>query len=269
MPKILNKYFQTDPWKIVEDGFDPASRKMAESVFTIANEYMSVSGFFDEGYRRDSFPGSYLNGVYRKQSIPPQWCKGLPESECFILESVDWLYTRITVDGERLDLAKSKFHDFKRVLDMKTGVLSREFVWELTGGRLLKMTFVRFVSMAASNVGCQRIIIKPLNFDGTVKVVTRLDFLRNRDNEWECLSKETDSSLQYSILGVAKNSEQKVFSSFKLNNTIGLYVKHLEKEKLVGLQYSYPLCEGWTEIFDKIVFTHVENERDIDSSKVW
>ena len=47
-----------------------------------------------------------------------------------MVNSVDWLYTRIEIDNEQLDLYKSDFEKFYRELDMKTGILTREFVWK-------------------------------------------------------------------------------------------------------------------------------------------
>jgi maltose phosphorylase len=64
MAKIADIYFKVDPWKIIEEGFDPARSMVAESVFSLANEYMGVRGYFEEGCSCDSLLGSYFNGVY-------------------------------------------------------------------------------------------------------------------------------------------------------------------------------------------------------------
>ena len=129
MLKIIDRCFQVDPWKIIEDSFNPSHGRTAESVFSLANEFMGVRGYFEEGYSGDRLLGSYINGIFTKNVLKPFWCKGLAHSECFIVNSVDWLYIRIFLNGERLDLARCKFHNFKRVLDMTTGTLGREFTW--------------------------------------------------------------------------------------------------------------------------------------------
>ena len=48
MAKAADVYFQVDPWKIIEEGFDPAYSRVSESVFSLANETMGVRGCFDE-----------------------------------------------------------------------------------------------------------------------------------------------------------------------------------------------------------------------------
>ncbi|MCK4745792.1 MAG: hypothetical protein KAT15_02100, partial [Bacteroidales bacterium] len=41
--------FNDDPWKIIEDSFDPESNSFRESIFSLANEYMGTRGNFEEG----------------------------------------------------------------------------------------------------------------------------------------------------------------------------------------------------------------------------
>lgn len=45
MTKIADNYFKLDPWKIIEEGFDPKHGKIAESIFSLGNEYMGVRGY--------------------------------------------------------------------------------------------------------------------------------------------------------------------------------------------------------------------------------
>ena len=50
MVKSAIKYYEVNPWKIIEKGFDPKRSKASESIFSLANEYMGVRGFFEETY---------------------------------------------------------------------------------------------------------------------------------------------------------------------------------------------------------------------------
>ena len=49
MAKTADLYFRVDPWKVIEEGFDPAYSRVSESVFSLANESQGVRGCFDEG----------------------------------------------------------------------------------------------------------------------------------------------------------------------------------------------------------------------------
>ncbi|GJM77294.1 hypothetical protein HMSSN036_95100 [Paenibacillus macerans] len=136
---------------------------------------MGVRGYPEEGYGGDSLLGSYFNGLFEESPVTAHY-KGIIKSLRFMVNAVDWLYTRIALDGETLDLAVSRFSGFRRELDFRTGIYTRELVWHLSGGKDMKLTFERLVSMKGPNLGCQRITFEPLNFSGTVNVRTGLDF---------------------------------------------------------------------------------------------
>jgi maltose phosphorylase len=121
--KVADRYLKVDPWKVIEEGFDPKRSRISESMFCLANEFMGVRGYFEEGYSGNRLLGSYFNNLYEEMEAQhPQLFKGIVTRMCFGVNSVDWLYTRISIDGEQLDLAKSSFSDFTRVLDMKKGL---------------------------------------------------------------------------------------------------------------------------------------------------
>ena len=126
MPKTPINYFSGDPWTIVEEGFDPAYQRVSESIFSVANEFMGVRGYFEEGYSGDHLLGSYFNHLYEMMDIHhDQVFKGFVTQGAAMINAVDWLYTRLWVDGEQLDLAKCSYSDFTRKLDMHRGVLER------------------------------------------------------------------------------------------------------------------------------------------------
>ena len=250
----------------------PLTGRVAESVFSVANEYMGVRGYFEEGYSGDCLVGSYINAVFADNIARPYYYKGLVSRECFIVNSVDWLYTRIFLNGERLDLARCKFHNFKRVLDMTTGTLGREFTWETSDGKLFKISFLRFTSMEISNLGCQRITFEPVNFSGTARVQSCLDFSTIHEgtdkNYWTCLCKQKTGDIVAS-LGKTGNSGQQVFSSFKLKLPSPLETKLVEDEKLIGVEFSLPLSEGKPVSIDKMVVNYAERKSGADPDEVW
>ena len=53
MAKVADKYFKTDSWKVIEEGFNPDYGRVAESIFSLGNEYMGIRGYFEEGYSKD------------------------------------------------------------------------------------------------------------------------------------------------------------------------------------------------------------------------
>lgn len=269
MAKIAEKYLKIDPWIIEEDGFNVERARVSESNFSLANEFMGVRGYFEEGYSGQKILGSYVNGIYdEKEIIHAAYFLGMSKRHCFMINSVDWLYTRIFIDGEQLDLNVSSFSDFKRVLDMRTGVLKREFVWNTKSGKKLKLVFTRFLSMINANVGFQKVEFTPLNFDGSVEIVSGLDFtplhLLENKNFWTEKNK-TDSS----ILCKTENSHQHLYASFSLVSEQELSLENETEDKKVTKKFSLKLTDGETASFTKKAVLYAERGRDIASSKVW
>ena len=71
-------------------------------------------------------------------------------------------------------MGTSKFSDFRRELDFKRGVYTRQLIWHLQNGKSVQLVFERLISMEVSNLGCQRVMLKPLNFAGTAQVIIGL-----------------------------------------------------------------------------------------------
>jgi maltose phosphorylase len=273
LPKIPIKYFRGDPWTIVEEGFDPSYQRVSESVFSLANEFMGVRGYFEEGYSGDHLLGSYFNHLYEMMDIHhDQVFKGFVTQGAAMLNAVDWLYTRLWVDGEQLDLAKSKFSGFTRKLDMHQGVLTREFVWETASGKKLKLVFLRFTDMQSTHLGCQRVLLEPLNFSGTVQIRCGLDFNTHYEigagwdqtgvnalhqngqiiNFWNCERKGIVDE-GWAIQAQTARSGIQLFSSFRLHSEQALSPALVQDEKFIGVDFTLSLQQGVSAQVDKVV----------------
>ena len=102
MAKIADRYFCTEPFSVTERGFDPAHNQVAESIFSLGNEYMGVRGFAEEGVSAPTLKGSYFNGIYEYAlEDTPIHYKGIVQRTHFMINSVDWLKTEIEADGEK------------------------------------------------------------------------------------------------------------------------------------------------------------------------
>lgn len=178
MGKFADRYFRIHPWQVVEEGFDPAHGEVGESIFSLGNEYTGIRGYFDEGYSGASLQGCYLNGVYERRDLPPIGYKGMLSFTEFMVNTVDWVYTRITCNGHLLDLAKVRFSDFRRVLDMRTGLMTREFIWHVDDAASVKLTFERFTSMEEEQYCGQKITAVVLSGKAELTIRAGLDFSR-------------------------------------------------------------------------------------------
>lgn len=273
MGKISDRYFKVAPWEIIEEGFDPSRGRVSESVFSLGNEYMGVRGYFEEGYSGEKLVGSYFNGLFEETEIKhPARYKGFVDKSRDLTNSVDWLYIRITLDGELLDIGTSEISEFRRVLDLKKGVLIREFVWKTTSGKQLKLHFERFLSMVNHNLGCQRVIFEPLNFSGEIEILTGLDFTAHapwqEDSNWQCIRREKQGSI-FAVLGRTKVSKLYVFSSFRLEAEGMQNVSLSEDERFLGTKLNLVLEKDKKTIFTKMAVNLAGKENDKEPDLLW
>jgi len=272
MAKIADVYFSAHPWEIVEDGFDPQYALVSESVFSLGNEAMGVRGYFEEGYSGERLQGSYINGVYEKKEIEKQAYKGMVEQMTFMVNTVDWLFVRIRFGGETLDLNHSLFRCFQRVLNLRTGVLTRSFVWLLPDGKELELFFERFLSMNHTQFGGQRVTAKPLNFDGVLSVEAGLDFsqphVSAKRNLWDCFGAETNGS-RCEIAGRVKKSGHMVFSCCEFSGDLQNAAPGPEEEKKVTLSFELPLKEGKESSFSRVVQNQACMDASVNEEDFW
>ena len=256
MAKIADVYFSVHPWKIVEDGFDPDYAKVSESIFSLGNEHMGVRGYFEEGYSGSRLQGSYVNGVFECRKFGQEAYRGMVDRTEFMVNTVDWLSLRLRLDGETLDLNRSCFRDFRRELDLRTGVLSRTFVWILPDGRELELSFERFLSMSRTRFGGQRVTACALNFDGVLDVEAGLNLSnvheQERRNLWDCLlsSSEEDGC---EILGQVRTSRHLLYCRCGFSGGCSGARALLDREKYTAVAFSLPLRRGRCASFRRVV----------------
>jgi maltose phosphorylase len=270
--KTADRYFNVHPWKVVEQGFDPAHGRTAESVFSLGNEYMGVRGYFDEGYSGDRLAGVYLNGVFEESPNVSSPYRGIADHFCYMVNTVDWLATRIELDGERLDLGTCAFSDFTRALDLRSGILSRSFTWTTQTGKCLKLTFLRTLSMVTPSLGAQRIVFEALNFGGAVFVSAALDFSIVHESRRSSLFTAVRSGEQggiYGILGQTKTTRHMVHASFVLQPEPAEPVQEGSGSSLFGAGFTLSLERGTPHVQDKLVRLHAEKDGTKTIGATW
>ncbi|AIQ19654.1 glycoside hydrolase [Paenibacillus sp. FSL H7-0357] len=271
MAKVADKYLKVDPWAIIEEGFDPERNRTSESIFSLGNEYLGVRGYADEGYSGDSLPGSYFNGLNEQQEIGNHY-KGIIRSLRYMVNAVDWLHTRITVDGEVLDLAKSKVSEFSRRLDFQSGTYCREFIWHLECGKNLKVTFTRLVSMTLSHLGLQQVAFQPLNFSGTAEVCTGLDFNMIHEERgksmWKSLRSGGEDGVT-AIMAETLTTSNKLFSSFVLHSSQVLNTARVERDRFIGQQFTLELTQGKAVHYTKLAVNCTDSDSSRSEDSLW
>lgn len=168
----MKRIFDINPWHIVTHDFNPENKRLQESMTSLGNGYMGMRGFFEEDYSGDTLPGLYLGGVWYPDKTRVGWWKnGYPEYFGKVVNAVNFIKMTIQLNGEKIDLAKDQFSNFKLDLDMKHATLTRSFT--ITKGQAqVAVTFERFLSVAQQELSVQRLTLKNV---GTTQVAVTVD----------------------------------------------------------------------------------------------
>ncbi len=273
MSKVATRYLEVDPWCIVEKGFHPERSLVSESIFSVGNEFMGVRGMFDEGYGGDSLVGSYFNGVFEYRDLPgkPSFLGPISRTH-FMVNAVNWLHSPIVFDGERLDLARSRVSDFERVLDFRTGVYRRSFVWHAESGKRLRLGFERLTSMNDPNLGVQRLELESLDGGGLVEIEAGLDFTVPHAAVGHCLWHEVRVEADRELAAVLcrlPESGHRVCSTMRLASSGKAEVKPMGRDRFAGYRVAVRLAENLPAILDRIVVNTVERQAGIADDAVW
>jgi alpha,alpha-trehalose phosphorylase len=172
---------EAEPWCIRERGADadPEARFLRETLFTLGNGYIGMRGTPEEGGTApggQTLEGTYLNGFYESEPIVyPENAYGLARTNEFMLNVPNAKRIRLDVDGEAFDLARGKVLDYERVLDFRTGVLTRTVDWEADSGKQVRIVSRRLVCLARKHVAAIEYAVTPLNFSGRLRLAADID----------------------------------------------------------------------------------------------
>lgn len=256
MGKFADKYFRVEPWRIVEEGFNPDYAQVAESIFSLGNEYMGLRGYFEEGYSGEGLQGSYVNGIYEERPVQKSGYKGMLSHTDFMVNTVDWAYLRIICNDITLDISRIEPQDFYRSLDLHTGLLCRSFCWQLDENTKIKLCFERFLSMTNPNLAGSRLEISVLEGKADFKITAGLDFSpihrSTGKNHWDCTNQRATAN-SCEIMGTTKTTGQRLYAAAKF---YGLEGSELIGDKFAGVEFSEHRKAGEELSLTRVVELH-------------
>ncbi len=177
--------FMTDPWRVVERGWQPETMRLGESLCSMGNGYMGLRGNFEEDYTGDHHQGTYLGGVWFPDKTRVGWWKnGYPQYFGKVINAVNLIGIQVMVDGQPLDLNCYPVTEFLREVDMKTGVLHRAAKVRMEKGTVL-IESRRIVSTAQKELLAIRYSVTT-SFSSLVEMKPYLDGnVRNLDANYD------------------------------------------------------------------------------------
>jgi trehalose/maltose hydrolase-like predicted phosphorylase len=149
-----------DPgWTLIEEGFTLAREHELESLFAIGNGYAGSRGSLAEGSAL-SAPATFVAGVFDAEagSVPG------------LAPTADWTRLSATIDGHPLRIDRGHNLEHRRILDMRQGILWREWRHQDEAGRITRLRALRLASLADRHLLAQCVTLTPENYTGRVSI---------------------------------------------------------------------------------------------------
>jgi alpha,alpha-trehalose phosphorylase len=166
--------YPVEPWELREVGLDLDDLARSESLFALSNGHIGARGTLDEGDPH-ALPGTYLNSFYENRPLPyAEAGYGFPETGQTILNVTDGKVIRLLVDDEPFDLRYGEILHHDRVLDLRTGILSRVVEWAAPSGQVVRVRSHRLVSLTQRSIMAIRWEVEPVGDAARVVVQSEL-----------------------------------------------------------------------------------------------
>jgi alpha,alpha-trehalose phosphorylase len=144
--------YPADEWNVIEKRFHPEFLAQLETMLALGNGYLGMRGCPEEG-GPNAENSTLINGFYETSPIVyPEDAYGFAKTGQTILGVTDSKIIKLFVDDEPFWLPNANLLRYDRRLNMKSGTLDREILWETPAGKQVLITSRRLVSFANRHV---------------------------------------------------------------------------------------------------------------------
>jgi alpha,alpha-trehalose phosphorylase len=144
--------YPADEWNVIEKGFHPEFLAQLETMLALGNGYLGMRGCPEEG-GPNAENGTFINGFYETRPIVyGEEAYGFAKTGQTIFSVTDSKIIKLFVDDEPFWLPNANLLRYDRRLNMKSGTLDREILWETAAGKQVLITSRRLVSFPNRHV---------------------------------------------------------------------------------------------------------------------
>ncbi|ELC8424300.1 glycoside hydrolase family 65 protein [Clostridium perfringens] len=263
--------YKIEPWNITEEEFLLKNNYRNETTFSLANGYIGTRGTFEEAYDFDvetGLEGNFVNGFYESEHIRyGEWNFGFPTESQSLLNLPNAKIIKLFIEDEEFSMLTGEIEDYKRVLHMKEGRITRDLIWVSPKGKKVKISISRFVSFNNKNLMEIRYKVTPLNFSGNLKFISAID--ANVENH----TRKTNPLVDYGPFGkrivrdyIDSIRDELYYEGTTLNSELSIACgavnkisaenfirKNFKNYELCGVSYEFYAKENEEIILDKFI----------------
>jgi len=182
--------YPADEWNVIEKAFHPEFLAQLETMLALGNGYLGMRGCPEEG-GPNAENGTFINGFYETRPIIyGEEAYGFARTGQTICNVTDSKIIKLFVDDEPFWLPNAHLLKYDRRLNMKSGTLDREILWETPAGKQVSIRSRRLVSFVNRHVAAISYCVTLLNAQAFVVISSEI-----ATNELSARSNEDDSRL--------------------------------------------------------------------------
>jgi alpha,alpha-trehalose phosphorylase len=166
--------YPADEWNVIEKAFNPEFLAQLETMLALGNGYLGMRGCPEEG-GPNAENGTFINGFYETRPIIyGEEAYGFAKTGQTICNVTDSKIIKLFVDDEPFWLANAHLLKYDRRLNMRSGTLDREILWETPAGKQVSITSRRLVSFANRHVAAISYCVTLLNAQAFVVISSEM-----------------------------------------------------------------------------------------------
>ncbi|HZI76572.1 MAG TPA: hypothetical protein VFD73_21625, partial [Gemmatimonadales bacterium] len=163
-----------DEWNVIEKGFHPEFLAQFETMLALGNGYLGMRGCPEEG-GPNAENGTFINGFYEAWPIVyGEEAYGFAKAGQTIVNVTDSKIIKLFVDDEPFWLPNARCVRYDRRLNMRSGTLDREILWETPAGKQVLITSRRLVSFVHRHVAAISYQVTLLNAAAPVVIASEM-----------------------------------------------------------------------------------------------
>jgi alpha,alpha-trehalose phosphorylase len=166
--------YPADEWNVIEKNFHPEFLAQLETMLSLGNGYLGMRGCPEEG-GPNAENGTFINGFYETWPITyGEEAYGFAKTGQTICNVTDSKIIKLFVDDEPFWLPNANLLSYDRRLNMKSGTLDREILWETPAGKQVLIKSRRLVSFVDRHVAAISYTVTLLNADSFVVISSEM-----------------------------------------------------------------------------------------------
>ena len=166
--------YPADEWNVIEKAFHPEFLAQLETMLALGNGYLGMRGCPEEG-GPNAENGTFINGFYETRPIVyGEEAYGFAKTGQTICNVTDSKIIKLFVDDEPFWLPNANLLNYDRRLNMKSGTLDREILWETPAGKQVSITSRRLVSFVNRHVAAISYCVTLLNAQAFVVISSEM-----------------------------------------------------------------------------------------------